>query len=157
MAQSAVVAEAEVVEAPSGSVPRRVKKLFEKFDTDGNGRLTLEEWQKAVALEFPHMPAHAEAHVAPVFAKHATSTPEHPHKFVDLPTFSKMYASLLFRNFDADNSGLLDATEAEAALSYLSEGKAMRLALPLGKDASGADTKVGKSWFWAMYKTMMDT
>ena len=73
---------------------------------------------------------------------------------LSLPQFSKMYAAFLFRNFDADNSGYLDLEEVQEALKYLGDGVPMQVALP-SEQATG-EVRVGKPWFWFMYKRMMN-
>merc|ERR1712087_177709 len=139
---SGVVAEAELLPLSPGGVPKRVAALFTKFDSDGDGHLTLAEWKKAVALEFPKLPPAAAKHVEPSFEKYSKTTADHPEKFVDVAAFSKMYAGFLFKNFDVDGNGSLDAAEAQEALKYLTSGVELRLAIPLQKDPTGKDTMV---------------
>lgn len=131
--------------------PKRVRELFARFDTSGDGKLTLDELRVAIGEEFPKLPAYAKAHIEPQFDKYAICAETEPCKYLDIPRFSIMYAAFLFRNFDADGNGVLDHAECEAALRYLANGKPVQVAVPEGAE----EGKVGKPWFWAMYNAMM--
>ena len=132
----------------SGDPPARVSTLFEKFDANSDGSLTLKELSDALELEFPKLPEYAREQVPEIFAKYAKGG------VLNRPQFSKMYAAFLFRNFDADNNGYLDVDETQEALKYLTGGSPMQVALPA--ELTAADVKVGKAWFWQLYLSMMD-
>ena len=138
------------------SVPYHVSVLFDRWDLDHDGRLTLEEWKKALKKEFPNLPQYAKDEVPRIFAKYAQTVSEGgiDWQFVDKFHFSKLYAAFLFRNFDADNNGYLDVHECEKALEYLTEGRP--IAVALRPEWSEVTVKIGKPAFWAMYKQMMD-
>eukprot|EP00316_Scyphosphaera_apsteinii_P026302 CAMPEP_0119320844 /NCGR_PEP_ID=MMETSP1333-20130426/53666_1 /TAXON_ID=418940 /ORGANISM="Scyphosphaera apsteinii, Strain RCC1455" /LENGTH=142 /DNA_ID=CAMNT_0007327659 /DNA_START=38 /DNA_END=466 /DNA_ORIENTATION=+ len=132
---------------PTG-LPPRVINLFNKFDADGDGKLTFNEFSVAVSLEFPNLPAYATEQLSDIFGKYQQGSTGDEH--VDVLRFYKMYAALLFRNFDVDNNGVLDLSEAQAALAYLANGRKITIAQPLD-ESKGVD----KKWFWEMYKTMI--
>merc|ERR1712060_374561 len=113
----------------------------------------------ALKIEFPQLPAYAADQIDTIFFKWAIG--EDGAKHATLAVFTTMYASFLFRNFDADGNGYLDVDEAQAALEYLSGGNPIRVGLPVQPDGEGhppgeEKARVGKPWFWAMYQAMMD-
>jgi hypothetical protein len=78
------------------SVPYRVSELFDKYDVDSDGKLTLEEWTAAITTEFPDLPEYARAEVQPYFAKYAKSSSQGGlvWTFLDKPHFSKCAFSI---------------------------------------------------------------
>ena len=76
-------------------------------------------------------------------------------KGLDHPSFTKVYAAFLFRNFDANGDGVLQIAEAEEALKFLSDGKPVSVALPV-TEGQGGEKHVSKLDFWLMFKAMME-
>ena len=64
-------------------------------------------------------------------------------KVLSIKLFSRFYAEVLYRHFDADNNGGLSANEAKAALKFLTKPGAPEAAIalpsPRGLDVSGGE------------------
>ncbi len=153
VAMSGPIAEAFVV-APGADndVPDRVKGHFTKWDTNGDGFLSQEELDAALGAAFPQMPPWAKEHVPAQFAKYAKARSEGGPPLLDQPAFTKLFAAFLFRNFDANGDGVLDHAEAQAALTYLADGRPITVAIPASASSAAG---VSKAEFWAMYKAML--
>jgi hypothetical protein len=65
---------------------------------------------------------------------------------------AQVYAAFLFRYFDANGDGALQASECEAALNFLSGGT-LAVAVPQG--CASDEAVVSKLDFWLMFKAMM--
>ena len=139
--------------APSGdaAVPKKIQTLFESFDANKDGRISLEELTNALYDSFPNMPDWAKAHLPVQFEKYATGDGQ---KTLDQAAFTKLYAAFLFRNFDANGDGILQIAEAEEALKFLADGKPVAVPLPVTEGVAG-DKHVSKLDFWLMFKAMM--
>ena len=57
-------------------------------------------------------------------------------KVLSIKLFSRFYAEVLYRHFDADNNGGLSADEAKAALKFLTKPGAPEAAIALAAVAS---------------------
>lgn len=130
----------------------RTQALFNKYDTDGNGWLSFDELSSALCEDFPSMPAYAREHLPVGFKQYANSDGQ-----LDIAGFMKMHAAFLFRNFDVDANGVLELSEAEAALAYFADGQPTKIAIPPAPNGVQIPEKltVTKQWFWEMYKAMM--
>ena len=65
------------------------------------------------------------------------------------------WQEVLFKHFDADDSGTLEYAEAQKALQFLSNSKEPATVAfpPDAYDAKGV-LKLPKSWFFSMYRAM---
>jgi len=137
-----------VAPAADDAVPVKINKLFAEYDTDGNGMISEEELTSSLKKAFPDMKPWAAEQIPEQFAKYATGEP----KGLDKPAFTKVYAAFLFRYFDANGDGALQASECEAALNFLSGGT-LAVAVPQG--CASDEAVVSKLDFWLMFKAMM--
>ena len=142
------VVSASMIAPDTGAVvPKKIDALFDEVDTNSDGKVSLEELTDALEKAFPDMKAWAKAHIPLQWKKYAG---EGADAGLDKRSFSKVYAAFLFRYFDENQDGALQASEAEAALKYLADGKPTAVAIPVGKD--GTVTKLD---FWLMFQAMM--
>lgn len=142
--------------APSGdaAVPKKIRALFEDFDANKDGRISMEELTNALNTSFPNMPEWAKAHLPVQFEKYASESKGLAEKTLDHAAFTKLYAAFLFRNFDANGDGILQISEAEEALRFLADGKPIAVPLPVTEGVAG-EKHVSKLDFWLMFKAMM--
>jgi hypothetical protein len=151
------VAVAQPAAPPAQPTPPRISSLFKKFDKDSDGRLTLEELTAAMVDEFPSLPEYARARLPELFAEYAITTKERSSRrnrtFLPEERFRVMYGRFLFYAFDRDANGHLDVHEAEEALSYLSAGQPVCIALP--SEWRGESVRVSNTAFEEMYMKMM--
>eukprot|EP00316_Scyphosphaera_apsteinii_P024121 CAMPEP_0119326586 /NCGR_PEP_ID=MMETSP1333-20130426/68726_1 /TAXON_ID=418940 /ORGANISM="Scyphosphaera apsteinii, Strain RCC1455" /LENGTH=322 /DNA_ID=CAMNT_0007334925 /DNA_START=57 /DNA_END=1025 /DNA_ORIENTATION=- len=105
--------------APSShNVPPRVVSLFKKWDSSGDERLTLPEFQAAIKEFFPNLPAYVAELATPLFEEHAVEMVLEPG--MTLQRFNEMWAVFLFHNFDKNADGHLSLPEASKALEFMS-------------------------------------
>jgi hypothetical protein len=169
---------ATIVRAPTFNQmpPARVRAMFKKLDTNADGLLSLEELLTGFEKEFAAegLAPHAKDAITSLFEAHATpdmSAIPPPlrvepisrcivpclasgPKALRINVFSRFYAEILFRHFDTNNSGTLQADQAQRALTYLRKrtdggaAPAVAVALPAG------EVNMPFSWFWAEYRQM---
>ena len=151
-----------IVAAPKDGVPARVKAVFQKFDEDKDGKLTLEEITIGFDREFKtKLPAHARDAIPELFEKHAKADGAGP-KQLGRQLFSRFYAEILFKVFDADNNGWLSLAEAQNALQYLlpkgtgGSDSAVNVAFPADAYTPEGELRLQKAWFYQVFKSMGD-
>ena len=147
--EAVVGAEPIVSSASSEGVPRRASDLYQRYDKNKDGRLSYDEIRTALLDDFADMPAYANEQMRAQFDKYASAD-----GFLDLRGFNTLYAAFLFRYFDVNGDGVLDLTEAERALAFLSDGASIAVALPT--EVAHGEQKVSKMAFWRMYLAMME-
>ena len=131
--------------------PGRVRHTFKKWDTDANGGLTLEELQKGFESTFgAELTAHAKASIPILFDANAAGEP----KELKIGQFSRFFAEILFKQFDANNNKMLEVAEATAALKFLKKtsaegGDTLNIALP-----ADAEKGLPFGWFLSMYQSI---
>ena len=151
MAAPITVEPVGVAPSTDAAVPKKIAALFETYDANKDGRISMEELTNALNSTFPNMPEWAKAHLPVQFEKYATGDGE---KTLDQAAFTKLYAAFLFRNFDANGDGILQIAEAEEALKFLADGKPVAVPLPVTEGVAG-EKHVSKLDFWLMFKAMM--
>eukprot|EP00325_Prymnesiales_sp_UTEX-LB-985_P024796 CAMPEP_0174719384 /NCGR_PEP_ID=MMETSP1094-20130205/30947_1 /TAXON_ID=156173 /ORGANISM="Chrysochromulina brevifilum, Strain UTEX LB 985" /LENGTH=148 /DNA_ID=CAMNT_0015919669 /DNA_START=82 /DNA_END=528 /DNA_ORIENTATION=+ len=148
MAESTIVDAVPV--AVGAGMPKRVKDLFVHCDTNKDGRISLEEAQAGIGNDVGTLAAHASEAIPALFK---TGCEKLNTDTLDEKWFMKLYCSVLYKHFDADNNGKLERAEAEKALAFLANGKPIALSLP--PEIAG-DVGVSMPAFWEMFKLMND-
>lgn len=135
--------------------PKRITALFAAYDTNADGMLSLEEIQAGVSTDIGDgqsaLRDHAAAAIPTLYAKGMEQIGK-DKAGLDEMRFVRLYASVLFKHFDADQSGYLSREQAEAALAFLSQGKPVAIAIPVHVDGT---VRVGAPWFWDMFKLLV--
>mmetsp|Transcript_11757 Transcript_11757/g.28115 ORF Transcript_11757/g.28115 Transcript_11757/m.28115 type:complete len:140 (-) Transcript_11757:375-794(-) len=136
--------------------PARVRHLFRTLDADGNGTLSLEELLSGFEKEFGNLRPHAKDAVFALFEAHASD--EGNGKGLKIGKFNRFYAEILFKHFDADNNGTLQAEEAQEALKFLMKPAAGQpqasVAFPPTAYNEAGELQLPFSWFWTYYQAM---
>ena len=91
----------------------------------------------------------------------AKASDEAVGKALKINVFSRFYAEILFKHFDASNTGTLQLAEAETALKWLlkpkhgtlGEAQQLAVALPPGVP-QGGPASLPFAWFWVHYQAM---
>ena len=115
---------AELCSVATAPSIRRAAKVLEKYDADRSGRIELDEFATLVAelrafQERASSPAKTVHASSPAKTIHASSPARSTHTSSSADEQVPAYVSSLFRRFDADRSGELDAGELRAALVEL--------------------------------------
>ena len=156
------VAVATLVNSPNKKMPPgRVRAMFKKLDANADGSLTLDELTAGFEKEFDaKLTPHAKEAIPLIFDKLATPDENDVGKALKIGMFSQFYAAILFKSFDADNSGVLEIEEAREALKFLTKPDANGVQAapiiaypPEFTDASG-EVHLPIQWFWATFSSM---
>ena len=80
-------------------------------------------------------------------------------KVLKIGQFARFYAVILFKHFDADDSGRLELEEATAALKFLTkpspDSPDIQVAFPpQACDEAGRVKSLPFSWFWSTFRAM---
>ena len=90
--------------------------MFKKLDANSDGSLTLEELNAGFEREFGELKPHAKEAIPLIFEAHAT-VDDVLGKALKINVFNRFYAEVLFKHFDTDNNGTLQAEEATQVLA----------------------------------------
>ncbi len=137
-------------------VPHRITALFAEYDTNADGMLDLGEIQTGITGDIGNgqpLREHAAAAIPDLYAKGMEKMGTGTVGLNEY-LFVKLYCSVLFKHFDADNSGFLNRPQAEAALAFLTTEGSPPVAIALPADVNG-DVKVNAFWFWDMFKQLV--
>ena len=109
----------------------------------------------AVRHEFGALLPHAREAIPALFEAHSTVEPS-VGRALKINVFSRFYAEILFKHFDASNNGALELAEAEAALKWLLKPKHGKLGQEqqLTVALPGNAQSLPFSWFWSHYQAM---
>ena len=141
--------------------PGRVRHLFKKLDTDRSNGLDFEELTIGFTKEFnvAALAPHVMRQMRACFEMAATADKDGT-KSLKINVFSRFYCEVLFRHFDADDSGDLQLAEVAAALKFLTKPneKGEQITPVIGyppefTDAHG-EVRLPISWFWNYFKSM---
>ena len=139
--------------------PGRVRHMFKKLDANGDRVLTRAELESGFTKEFGQPAPHVVEAIPKMFDAHASHDEKLGKIVLRVGDFSRFYAELLFKHFDADNNGTLQREEAQAALRFLTKqpsgGAAPEVVLALPASAEeGGKIHLPFSWFWDQYRAM---
>jgi len=137
------------------NVPSRVAELFRKSDSNRDGLVTLDELKASVVEFFPTLPTYATAQLPTLFDEYSSSRLAEPR--LTLQRFNQLYATFLFKHFDAGDSGSLSLPEAARALEFLGPA---RYSVPEAIAAACSydindDAKIDPYEFQLMYTALM--
>ena len=95
--------------------PGRVRFMFKKYDTDDDGRLSLDELIAGFQTELKvgSLAPHVMDKLKECFEKVATAGDDGGAKAIERKHFARFYAEIMFRHFDKDNSGTLELAEVQ--------------------------------------------
>ena len=137
--------------------PGRVRHMFKKLDKDGSGGLTMEELLVGFAKEFnvTSLAPHVKAKMQEAFDRVA-SDDKQDGKSLKASHFGRFYAEVLFRHFDADNSGTLELAEVQKAMAFLTKpGQPTPVvAYPPQYTQPSGEVHLPIGWFWSMFSAM---
>lgn len=151
-----------VAPADRSRPPGRVRHMFKKLDANNDGFLSLDELLIGFEREFEKigggLAPHAKDAISELFEEHAKTDDTHG-KVLKIGQFARFYAVILFKHFDADNSGKLDLEEATAALKFLSkpssDSSQLQVAFPpQAYDEAGGVKPLPFAWFWSTFRAM---
>ena len=155
-----IVAVGELVAVAHPELPPgRVRHMFKKLDANGDKVLTLAELESGFEKEgLLSATPHVREAIPQMFEAHATHDEKLGKKVLKIGVFSRFYAQVLFKHFDANNNGSLDRTEAQAALRFLLKPKdgstpEVAVAIPASAEKDG-ELQLPFSWFWDQYQAM---
>ena len=141
--------------------PGRVRHLFKKLDTDRSNGLDFEELTIGFTKEFnvAALAPHVMRQMRACFQMAATTDTDGTMS-LKINVFSRFYCEVLFRHFDADDSGDLQLAEVAAALKFLTKPNAQGeqttpvVAYPPEFTDAHGEVHLPISWFWNYFKSM---
>jgi len=120
--------------------------------------LTLAELQAGFDKEFGAAAPHVKEAIPKMFDAHASHDEKLDKKVLKIGVFSRFYAELLFKHFDANDNGSLQRDEAERALKFLlkpKDGATPQVALAIPASAEkGGEIHLPFAWFWDQFQAM---
>ena len=177
---------ASATKGNTSGAPSRVRACFHRIDTDTDGRIVLEELLNGFAHEFSQsvavmkenghsngngngsgipsslLPSRVRTALTKLFDECAIGDHAFPTPYVDKMRFNLLYAETLFRLHDDDDDGLLNYSQAQAALQFLVKkpvGGGRKPEVPFACPADAVNPETGeiavpKEWFARLYRTM---
>ena len=142
--------------------PGRVRFMFKKYDTDDDGRLSLDELIAGfqTELKVDSLAPHVMDKLKECFEKVATAGDDGGAKAIERKHFARFYAEIMFRHFDKDNSGTLELAEVQEALKHLvkpdADGNRVMpvVAYPPEFTDDKGEVRLPMSWFWLTFSAM---
>jgi isopenicillin N synthase-like dioxygenase len=142
--------------------PARVKYVFHKIDADHDGRVTLPELRAGLEAEFgDQLPRHARVAIDACFETSAVGDLSFAERYVDGRLFNAVFAEVLFKRFDAHDTGFLTHGQAQDALKFLVRSPAdggpkpgITFAYPADVCTDAGELRLPPSWFATIYRNM---
>lgn len=148
------------VARPTGVTPSRVRYIFRKLDSNGDGRLTRPDVQEGLARELgPGLAPHVLDAAGAFFDTHAIGDLSFPERYLNGEMFNVLFAQVLFLRHDAGSTGSLNSEQAQEALKFLrrppADGGAkpdVPIAVPAELYDSDGVLRLPFAWFAALYR-----
>jgi len=153
--------EATLAKQASQGPPARVRHLFTTLDVDNRGALSMDEVKAGFAKHFKvdKLAPHVLAKIDEIFEKVAKVDDKGEH-VLGKGSFQRFYCEVLFRHFDADDSGTLELDEFQKALAHMVKPNAdgsktmPAIAFPPETRTESGEVHLPVAWFWKMFSSM---